>query len=280
MLLAGISGLSILAAAWICILSGIGLHWLWLLPVSFAGSFLGLLILSLLFLLAACLLIDTRKPQLHDSKFYRNLVGLYGPMVLTIGGARFHTRGLEQIPKSGRFLLVCNHLHEADPVVLLKYFPKSQVAFIGKREPKDMFLIGPLMHKMMCQLINRENDREALKTILECIRLIKEDEVSIGVFPEGYIMPDRKLHRFRSGVFKIATKTRVPIVVCTITNTHHIIKNLLHLKPTHIDLHLLKVITPEEYADKTTVEIADEVYHMMAEDLGPERVSQEEEEIS
>ena len=280
MLLAVITALSVLSVAAACWCSGIGLHWLWVIPASFIGSFLGLLIFAALFLLIACLCIDPNKPQLHDSRFYRLLVNLYGPMVLTIGGARIHTRGLEQAPKAGRFLLVCNHLHEADPVVLMKYFPKSQLAFIGKRETKDMFLIGPLMHKIMCQLVNRENDREALKTILNCIRLIKEDEVSIGVFPEGYIKPDRKLHHFRSGVFKIATKTKVPIVVCTLTNTNHIIKNLLRLKSTHIDLHLLKVIQPEEYEGLTTVEIADEVYQMMADDLGPERVSQDEEEIS
>ena len=100
--------------------------------------------------------------------------------------------------------------------------------------------------------------------------------MSIGVFPEGYIKPDRKLHHFRSGVFKIATKTSVPIVVCTITNTHHIIKNFTHLKPTDVELHLIRTIGPEEYAGMTTVELADSVYHMMAQDLGPDRVSREE----
>ena len=39
----------------------------------------------------------------------------------------------------------------------------------------------------MGQMLNRENDREALKTIVTCIRLLKDDEVSIGVFPEGGI---------------------------------------------------------------------------------------------
>ncbi len=276
MLLGGICAISVLAAVGVCIASGLGLNCLWVAPLSFLGSFLGLLIVAFLFLLIACLCVDQNKPQEKDSRFYRKLVDLYIPLVLTVGRARVHTRGLEQTPKSGRFLLVCNHLHEADPVILLKYFRKNQLAFIGKLETRDMFLVGPLMHKILCQLVNRENDREALKTILTCIRLIKEDKVSIGVFPEGYIKPDRKLHHFRPGVFKIATKTNVPIVVCTITNTHHIIKNFLHLKPTDIDLHLLRTIQPEEYAGMTTVELGDMVYHMMAQDLGPERVSQEE----
>lgn len=276
MLLGGMTVLSILAAAGICIGTGAELHSLWLAPVSFLGSFLGLAVIAFLFLWISCLFVDQSKPQEHDSRFYRTLIDLYAPLVLTVGRVRVHTRGLEQTPQNGRFLLVCNHLHEADPVILLKYFPKSQLAFIGKQETKNLFIVGPLMHKIMCQLVNRENDREALKTILNCIRLIKEDEVSIGVFPEGYIRPDRKLHHFRSGVFKIATKTNVPIVVCTVTNTNHIVKNFLRLKPTDIDLHLVKTIQPEEYTGMTTVELGDMVYKMMAEDLGPDRVSQEE----
>ena len=268
--------LSALASVGSCIGSGLGLHWLWLAPVSFLGSFLSLFVLAFLVLWLASLLANPQKPQQHDSRLYRTLMGLYIELLIPVVRVRIHTKGLEQTPKSGRFLLVCNHLHEADPVILLHFFRKCQLTFITKQEVQSMFLVGRLMHKILCQPVNRENDREALKTIINCIRLIKEDEVSVAVFPEGYIKPDRKLHHFRSGVFKIATKTNVPIVVCTITNTNHIIKNFLHLKPTDVDLHLVKTIQPEEYAGMTTVELADMVYHMMAEDLGPDRVSQEE----
>lgn len=274
--LGGMTVLSLLATLGVCVGSNAGLNSLWLAPVSFLGSFLSLIILAFLFLLGASLLANPQKPQQHDSLFYRKLIGLYLELLIPLVRVRVHTKGLEQTPQSGRFLLVCNHLHEADPVLLLHFFRKSQLSFITKQEVQSMFLVGRLMHKILCQPVNRENDREALKTIINCIRLIKEDEVSVAVFPEGYIKPDRKLHRFRSGVFKIATKTGVPIVVCTLTNTNHIIKNFLRLKPTDVDLHLIKTIQPEEYAGMTTVEIADMVYHMMAEDLGPERVSQEE----
>lgn len=276
MLFGGITVLSILASVVACIRGNAGLHSLWLAPVCFLGSFLSLVIIAFLFLLVACLCVDRKKPQEHDSRFYRALIDLYVPLVLTIGRVRVHTSGLEQMPQSGRFLLVCNHLHEADIIILLKYFRKSQLAFISKREVQSMFLVGPIMHKILCQPINRENDREALKTIISCIQLLKEDKVSVAVFPEGYIKPDRKLHRFRSGVFKVATKTNVPIVVCTITNTNHIIRNICHLKPTDIDLHLLRTVQPEEYEGMTTVQIADMIYRLMADDLGPDRVSLEE----
>ena len=138
-----------------------------------------------------------------------------------------------------------------------------------------MFLVGKMMHKIQCQLIDRENDREALKTILKCIQMLKEDKCSVGVFPEGYIAPDRKLHSFRAGVFKIAQKAQVPIVVCTLTNTASAISRLLKLKPSDIRLSVLKVIEQEELKGRKTVEISDEIYAMMAQDLGPENVSSE-----
>ena len=254
----------------VCIGAFDSLQWLWILPVAFAGSFLLLLLGVCGVVLIACAVVDPDKQQEKDSPFYRAMANLLAEAILTVGRVRVETRGLEQTPKDGRFLLVCNHLHEADPVVLLRYFRKKQLAFVSKRENRDMFVVGKIMPKLLCPLINRENDREALKTILRCIQLLKEDKVSIGIFPEGYIHKDRKFHQFRSGVFKIAQKANVPIVVCTIRDTHHIVKNFLKGKSTLVQLHLLKVIPAEALQGRTTVDIAQEVHDMMAQDLGEE----------
>ena len=98
----------------------------------------------------------------------------------------------------------------------------------------------------------------------------------MAVFPEGYIHDDRKLHRFRPGVFKIAQKAQVPIVVCTLHNTKYVYDNIVHMRPSDIKLHLLTVIAPEEYAHMTTVELSNRIYEMMAQDRGPENVYAEE----
>lgn len=270
--------LTALGGLGICYATGAfsGFAWLWTLPLSFVGLFILLLALAFGFFWLACQLARTDKPQEEDSRFYRALANLYIEAMIPLVGVRIKTQGLEKTPKEGRFLLVCNHLHEADPVVLLHYFRKSQLAFIAKRESSTMFLVGKIMPKLMCQYVNRENDREALKTIIKCIQLLKEDKVSIGVFPEGYIRPDRKFHQFRPGVFKIAQKANVPIVVCTMRNTHNILPNFLKGKSTDVELHLLEVIPTEELQGRTTVEIADRIHAMMAEDLGPEYKPEDE----
>lgn len=278
MLIIAITLLALAGGCLIAYLTGAfcSLAWLWAVPVSFLGLFLLLAGLAFLFLWYLAKRVDTEKPQEEYSNFYCKVLTCYIRSVLPVVGVHVHPQGLEKIPTDGRFMLVCNHCSNIDPVILLGYFPDSQLAFISKRENKDMFLVGKLMHKLLCQLINRENDREALKTIINCINILKEDKASIAVFPEGYIHDDRKFHHFRNGVFKIAQKANVPIVVCTMTNTADSISNLLHLKPSHIDLHLLEVIPAQELQGVNTAQIGQRVYDLMAADLGPENISDDE----
>ncbi len=264
--------LSAAIALGLCFLTGsiATLHVLWMLPVVFLVSFVLFVLGTFAVLLIACKLVDLDKPQEEDDPFYRSLAYAIIDAVSTLAQMHVHTVGLEKTPDSGRFLLVCNHINDIDPAVLLKFFKKSQLAFISKRENRTKFIIGPVMHKILCQPINRENDREALKTILNCVRLLKEDKVSIGVFPEGYTSLDGLLHPFRSGVFKIAQKAGVPIVVCTIRGTEMVFKNFAKLKPSDVYLNLVDVIPAEELKGRTAVDIADQVYHMMLADLGEE----------
>lgn len=276
MLLRGIILLSAVLTAVICAVTGAfsTYAWLWVLPVGFIGSFLVLFALAFLFLWAVCQLVDQSKPQEQDSPFYRKLARIYVDSIMLVLQCRLHIEGLEQLPQNGRFLLVCNHLSNMDPVVLLHVFKNYQLAFISKRENSTMFIVGKLMHKLQCQLINRENDREALKTILKCVSIINEDKASIAVFPEGYTSLDGLLHHFRCGVFKIAQKTHVPIVVCTLRNSQHVFHNALRLKPTAVDLHICGVIAPEQDRKMTATEIGQQAYRMMAADLGPDLVAE------
>ena len=277
MLIGGIALLSLLLSGLLTWTAGgfESLGWIWQLPCIFAGSVLCLVLLAFVFLLIICGIVDQKKPQEKDSKFYRMVLHLYVDAILPLARVTVKTQGMEKTPKGRRFMLVCNHIDNIDPAFLLTCFRDSQLAFISKREVQSYFLVGKMMHKILCQPINRENDREALKTILKCIQIIKEDKASIAVFPEGYIKPDKKLHHFRPGVFKIAAKAKVPIVVCTMRDVPLVLNNFMHLRPSTVDLRLLTVIYPEEYENLTTVELSDRIYNLMAEDLGPDRVAQE-----
>lgn len=267
--------LSLLASLSICLLADAfaGLGWLWILPLTALGAFVLILALWFLMLVIMSYAADMKNKQEQDNKFYRWVLQHTIDAILLLLGVRFHTKGFEQKLPEGRFLLVCNHLHDIDPAIILHCFPKSQLGFIGKREVKEMFLAGPFLKMTMGQFVNRENDREALKTILECIQIIKDDKASVAVFPEGYIhKEDRRLHPFRPGVFKIAQKAKVPVVVCTLRDTHTALDKIMHLKRADVHLHLLGIIPASELEGVTAVEVSHRVYDMMVADLGPELV--------
>ena len=249
-----------------------GQGWLWMLPVSFLGCLLTQALAVFLYLLYLCAKVDQNVPQEDDDPHYRKLTDLILESVLPVLQIFIKQNGMEKVPQQGRFLLICNHVNDSDPIILMRCFAKYQLAFISKRENSTMFVIGPMMHKLLCQLINRENDREALKTILRCIQILKEDKASVAVFPEGGIDDDGLLHHFKPGVFKIAQKANVPIVVCTLHNTKEVVHNLLRLKPSRVTLNVLEVIPAEEVKAANTVDIAQRCHDLMAADLGPELV--------
>ena len=265
MLLCSIAGISLILA----VLRTLG-NPLWVLPVYFVVSYVEVAAVALAFLLILCRLVDLDKPQEKDSAFYRAVMYLYIDALAAICKAKFHAKGLEKVPTDTRFLLVCNHQHLSDVGVLLSCLKKSKLAFISKKENRNMPVVGKMMHRTSCQPLDRDDDRQALRVILKCIQMIKDDEVSVAVFPEGTRSKDGKVHAFRNGAFKIAQKANVPIVVCTINGTDRLFRNLKKLKPTHIDLHLVDVIQPEELKGKTTAEIGQRVYEMMITDLGEE----------
>jgi len=269
MLLNGIAIASVVLA----VLRGLtGTFWFW--PLYFVVYYVELLAVAVAFLTAVSYVIDPDKEEHQDSPFYRKVVAIYVEALIQLVRVRVKATGLEKTPKEGRFLLVCNHQFAADPGILLHYFKDSQLAFISKKENRKLFCVGRLMHKILCQELDRDDDRQALQVILKCIRILKDDQASIAVFPEGGTNHDELLHHFRPGVFKIAQKAGVPIVVCTLKGTRPIIKNALK-KGTDVELHLLEVIPAAELKGKTTVEIADRVHAIMAEDLGSALVAED-----
>lgn len=233
-------------------------------------SFAVLWLIAIGILFAACGVVDRSKPETEFSDGYHRLATFYIDNLMRLLSVDVQFTALDQMPESGRFFLVCNHLGIADPALLLYVFAKHRLSFITKKENEKLPVVAPIMHKILCQSIDRENDRASLKGIINAINLIKQDKSSVGIFPEGGVSKSGKLLRFRAGAFKIAQRTKVPIVVCTLRNTEPVFRNGLHGIVTRIPLHLVKVIQPEEYEGMNTSEMADMVYELMIGDLGEE----------
>jgi len=228
-------------------------------------------IICVLFTWICTLFIDKNKIYTEDSKFFRGLLNLWTSFALKIMGIRVKIEGLEKIPK-GRFLLVQNHRSNFDPIITWYLLRKSPISFISKKENFNIPLFGRIIHRCCFRTIDRENPRNALKTILDSSELITNDKVSIGVYPEGTRnkhSDENLLLPFHNGVFKIAQKANVPIVVTTIAGTEQITKNY-PFSGTDIVFKVVDVIPSDEIASERTEQIGIRVKHCMTEGLKPQ----------
>ncbi|MBQ6885588.1 MAG: 1-acyl-sn-glycerol-3-phosphate acyltransferase [Clostridia bacterium] len=235
-------------------------HSWWLVPVLLISSFVVLVILHISVFAISILTVNLNKPP-QDTDFFRLMVNGFLQMALPLLRVKVHMTGLEKIPQDEPFLLVSNHIHDLDPAIIYYAVPNARLAFIGKKEVRDLFpFIYKALHKLSGLPIDRENNREAAKTIISAARLIKEKTNSVAVFPEGYVSLSGELLPIRNGALKIATKSQAKIVVCTLWGTKDIPKNLLKRK-TDIYFDVLEVI---DTADNThTVEIGDKIHELM-----------------
>lgn len=232
----------------------------WLVPVILICAFVALILLHLAVFAISILTVNLDKPP-RDTKFFRFLVKAFLQMALPILKVKVHMTGLEKIPDDEPFLLVCNHIHDLDPAIIYYAVPDARLAFIGKKEVQDLFpFVYKALHKLSGLPIDRENNREAVKTIINAVQLIKNKTNSVAIFPEGYVSKSGELLPMRNGAFKIATKAQCKIVVCTIWGTRQIPKNLLRRK-TDIYFDVLDVI---DAADNShTAELGEQVYEAM-----------------
>ena len=266
---------SAIASALLSALEGWYASWavLWQLPLAFAGCFLALVVSFLLLLVVSCLFVDSKKLVEKPSRYFRFLLNQFSRLAFDLGGVRVHAAGLEKVPHKGRFLLISNHLFAFDPIVFYYAMPWADLAFLSKTENFDLFIVAQVMRKVLCLPLDRNNDRQALKAILKAIQFLKEDKASIAVFPEGGTSKSGLLQPFRNGAFKVAQKANVPIVVCALTNTKAILKNMFRRR-TDVYLDVLDVIPAETVASlKTTAAIGDHAHQILSAGLAKRGVA-------
>lgn len=211
------------------------------------------------------LLTGWKKEYFKDSKFFRFIINSMTGLTLFLAGIRAKVKGMA-LPK-GRFVIVGNHRSNWDPIVTWFKFRKiNNISYISKPSNLKVPFYGRMVRRCCFLSIDRNSARSSVKTIDKAAELIKSDAVSIGVYPEGTRSKTCKLLRFHNGVFKIAQKANVPIVVVCVTGTEKV-KNNFPWKRTKVVLNVLEVIPAERVQAMTTSEIGDEVKQKLADAL-------------
>lgn len=219
---------------------------------------LGLIIFYFLFTIFCGFIINSKKEYNHNSSFYRFLLNSWTIMALKLLRIKVSVEGLEKLPQDQRFLLVGNHRSNFDPLITWAILRKYDIAFISKSSNFKIPCFGKIIRKCCFLAIDRENPKEALKTITKASELIRNNEVSIGIYPEGTRSKSTQLLPFHNGVFKIAKKAQVPIVVVLLTGTEKIHQTCPWHK-SKVTLKIVDVIGLNDINQMTNLEIGENV---------------------
>lgn len=167
-------------------------------------------------------------------------------VILFICGTKITVIGEENVPKNEPVLYIGNHKSYFDIIITYARCP-GLTGYVAKNNIKKVPLLNLWMKRLHCLFIDRDNVKEALKTILAGIDNIKNG-ISMCIFPEGTRNKNPEgMLPFKEGSFKMAEKTGCAIIPMAITNSADILENHFpKVKRTHVILEYGKPIYPKE----------------------------------
>ncbi|MDF7799908.1 MFS transporter [Pontiellaceae bacterium B1224] len=140
-------------------------------------------------------------------------------------------QGLENLPREGGALLICNHTAYADPL-LLQAATGRPVRFVMSRDVfKTWKWAYPFFKLTDCIPIHTSDGPRALAKSLKEAREAMEAGAIVGIFPEGELTTNGNLMKFNKGFEKIAKNSGCPIIPAHIGNIWGSIFSFKYGKP-------------------------------------------------
>lgn len=139
--------------------------------------------------------------------------------------------GIDNVPKDTGVLVVANHLHNADPLLMAIAFPRP-LHFMAKEELFRIPVIGWLLGKFGNFPVARgKSDRKAIRHAINAL----EHDIAVGMFPEGTRSKSMALSRAHAGAGLVALQGRRQILPLVVTGSERLPfngKRPPHLMPT------------------------------------------------
>ena len=134
--------------------------------------------------------------------------------------------GTEHVPRTGAAIIAANHLSAADEV-FTPITARRQVVYFAKAEYfNGTGLRGRALAWIFTEFglvpVERTNPRAAASTIDIGTELLAAGKM-LGIYPEGTRSPDGRLHKFRTGVARLALRSGAPVVPVGLIGTDRVL---------------------------------------------------------
>lgn len=175
-------------------------------------------------------------------------------MVVDSGNIDLQVHGIENIPQDGSFMLYGNHQGMFDVVAIAATCIRPLGA-VYKKELQNVPVLKQILQATYSFAMDREDVRQSLTVIQNVTKEVQSGRNYL-IFPEGTRSKNGNvMGEFHGGSFRAATKAKCPIVPLVFIDSFKVLDQK-GSAPVTVQLHYLKPIPYEEYADLKTVELA------------------------
>jgi len=172
----------------------------------------------------------------HEGEKQAAVARAWARMLLRIGGVTVTVRGLERLDPKGGYVFASNHVSYYDTPLILSHIP-ARFRFLANDYLFKIPFLGTHLARAGHIPVPKGNPREAVRTMAEAGRIVRERGISLLVFPEGGRAVDGVLQEFREGAAMIAIKAGAPLVPVALRGTMHVLRmHSAHVKPAHVEL--------------------------------------------
>jgi putative phosphoserine phosphatase/1-acylglycerol-3-phosphate O-acyltransferase len=175
-----------------------------LMPASFVGSFVaGFPIWAL---------TGSKRDALNFS------VSVFADTASALIGLNLQIDGEQHLWSHRPAVFIFNHQSNVDLVIVARLL-RRDITGVGKREIRDLPIIGKIMEAAGVVLIDRRDTARAIEAMTPLVDAMRVEGKSVCLSPEGTRAVTQKLAAFKKGAFHLAMQAGVPIVPIVIHNS-------------------------------------------------------------
>lgn len=170
------------------------------------------------------------------------------------GRVRVKAFGLENIPKTGQFVMTPNHQGLFDTLTMLQVIDRP-FSVVVKKELEHVYLLRNALQLLDSEYMDRNDIRQSMTVIQSMAARITAGE-NFVIYPEGTrSRRGNEMLPFKPGAFKAAVMSKASIIPVALVDCF-IPFDEQSIRPVTVQAHFLSPITYEEYKDMKTTQLA------------------------
>jgi 1-acyl-sn-glycerol-3-phosphate acyltransferase len=122
------------------------------------------------------------------------------------------------------------------------------------------------MKAMHCVFMDRSNIKQSVESINKGIDNLRQG-YSVIIFPEGTRSRGPEMGEFKSGSFKLATRTGIPIVPVAIKNTYRIWEEKKRIRPAMVEMIISEPVETDYLSKEELKELPSKIKNIIMEKL-------------